>query len=79
MKEVNQEYWSRVKRGEMSALKEKWVTAFKGRRTVSVQEDIPVLSTTGLILVNEHNHPLLLQERRHRLTEESFTNVAVRE
>ena len=33
--------------------------------------------TAGLILVNEHNHPLLLRERRHRLTEETFTNMAV--
>ena len=45
----------------------------------SVQDETLVVSTTGLSLVNEHNHPLLLQERRHRLTEESPTNMEVRE
>ena len=60
--------------GKMSALKEKWETAFNGRRTDNVQEETTVVLTTGLILVNEHNHPLQLRERRHRLTEERLTH-----
>ena len=63
----------------MSVLKEKWETASNGRRTDSVQKEIPVVVTTGLILVKKHNHPLLLQERRHRLTEESLKYFALHE
>ena len=37
-----------------------------GKQLDSVQEEIPEVLTTGLTLVNEHNHPLLLQERRHK-------------
>ena len=37
----------------------------------------PVVLTTVFILVNEHNHHLLLRERRHRLTEESLSNIAI--
>ena len=44
----------------------------------SVQEEILEVLTTGLILLDEHRHPLL-QERRHRLTEESLTDMAVEE
>ena len=54
-----------------------WENAFNGRRTESVQEEIPVVLTTDLILVNGHNHPLLLQQRRRRVTEESLTNMAI--
>ena len=75
MKELRQEYWSRVKKGETSARKEKWESGFSGRRTDSVQKEIPVVLTTGLILVMEHNHPLLLQNRRHRLTDGSLANM----
>ena len=52
---------------------------FNGRRTDSVQKKILAVFTTGLIPVKEHNHPLLLRERRHRLTEESLTDMAVQE
>ena len=34
------------------------------------EKEIPVVLTTGLILVKEHNHPLVLRRRRRRLTEE---------
>ena len=61
-----------VKSGETPARKEKLENAFNGRRTDSVQEEILVVLTTGLILCNGHNHPLLRQEHRHRLTEESL-------
>ena len=44
MKELRQEYWSTV------TLKEKWETAISGRRTDSVQEEIPVVFTTDQIL-----------------------------
>ena len=71
-----QEYWSRVKKGrETSALKKKSETAFNAD---SFQAEIPVVPTS-LILVNGHNHPLLLQERRHRLMEESLTCFALSE
>ena len=61
---------SRVKKGELSARKEKWETAFGGWQLDSVRKVISVVLTTGLILVKEHNHPLLLRRRRRRLTEE---------
>ena len=77
MKELKQK--SRVRKEETSALKEKEENALSGRRTDSVQDETPVVSTTGLSLVKDHNNPLLLQERRHRLTEESPTNMEVRE
>ena len=59
MKELKHECWSRVKKGETSVRKEKWENAFNGRRMDSVQEETPVVSTTGLILVNGPHHPLL--------------------
>ena len=37
----------------------------------SVQEETLAVFATELIVDNEHNRPLLLQRRRHRLTEES--------
>ena len=45
----------------------------------SVQEEIPEVLTTGLILVNEQNHPLPLSKRRLRLTEESLMDFALHE
>ena len=42
------------------------------RQQDSVRKGIPVVLTTGLILVNEHNHPLLLLKCRLRLTEGSL-------
>ena len=41
------------------------------------QGEIPEALTTDLILVSGHNHPLLLQQRRRGLTEESFANMAI--
>ena len=80
MKGLRQETWSRVKKGEKSALRGRKVgECFQWKATDSVQEETPVVLTTGLVLVNEHNHPLPLREGRHRLTEESLANVAVRE
>ena len=69
---MRQECWSRAKKGEMSALKEKWETAFHGRRTDSGRKEIHVFVTTGLILVREHHHPLLLWGSWPRLTQASF-------
>ena len=74
---IEQVHWSRVKKGEMSAEKENLKNAFKGKRTHSVEEETPVVLNTGLIPVKGCNRPLPLQERRHRLTEESVINVAV--
>ena len=42
-----------------------------GEQTDSVQEETVAIFSTEVIVDNEHNRPLLLQERRHRLTEES--------
>ena len=72
MKELKQENWSRVRKGETSARKEKWESAFNERRMNSVQEETPAVSLTekpwetdaitdtDLISVKEHNHLLLL-------------------
>ena len=59
-----------------SARTEKWENAFSGKQLDSVPEETPVVFTTDLILVNEHSHPLVLQERRRRQTEESLANMA---
>ena len=62
----------------MTAVKEKFESAFSGRQTDSFQGEITaVFLTASLILVNEHNNPLLLRERRHGLTEKSLTNLAI--
>ena len=63
--------------GKTSALKEKWENPFNGRQLDDVQGEIPEALTTDLILVSGHNHPLLLQQRRRGLTEESFANMAI--
>ena len=63
----------------MSARKQIWENAFSGRQLDSVRNGILVVLTTGLILVNEHNHPLLLQKARHRPSEESLTYFALHE
>ena len=60
-----------------SALKEKWENPFNGRQLDSVQGEIPEVLTTDLILVSGHNHPLLLQQRRRGLTEESLAKMAI--
>ena len=39
----------------------------------------PVVLTTGLTMVNEHNRPLLFLKRRLRLTEESLVYSALHE
>ena len=57
------------------------VKSQKGRNVSAERkmgEETPVVFSTGVILVNGHNHPLLLQERRRqRLAEESPTNMAI--
>ena len=76
MKELRQEYWSKVIRREMSAQKGNWEIAISERQMDSVRKEIPVVLTTGLVLVKEHNHPLLLRRRRLRLKEESLAYFA---
>ena len=61
----------------MSAQKETWETVFSGRQMDSVRNEIPVVLTTGLVLVKEHSHPLLLRRRRLRLKEECLAYVAL--
>ena len=62
MKDLKQGYWSRVKKGETSARKEQREIVFSERR----MDSILVVLTTGLMLVNEHNHPLLLVKTDER-------------
>ena len=50
-----------------------------GRQMDSVRKEIPVVSSTGFVLVKEHNHPLLLRRQRLRLKEESLTCFALHE
>ena len=42
-------------KGRNVSVEEKYENAVSGRRTDSVLEETLVVSTTGLILVNEHN------------------------
>ena len=63
-----QEYWSRVTKGEKAALRGKWENAISGKQLDSVQEENPAVSATDVIVDKKHK-PLLLQKRRHRLTE----------
>ena len=79
MKELKQEYWSKVIKETMSGQKEKWENASSGRQMDSVRKGTPVVLTTGPILIKEHTHPFLLRKRRPRLTEESHIEVAVQE
>ena len=59
------------KKGDVSA-ESKVGNAFNGRRKDSVQEVTYVVLITDFILVKEHNHPFLLQKRRHRLLEDNL-------
>ena len=63
---------SKVRKGRMSALREGWEHAISGKQMDSVQEETLAVSVTEMIVGNEHNCPLLLRMRRHRLTEESL-------
>ena len=58
-----EEYWSRVTKGDKSPLKGKWKNALSEKQLDGVQEET-------LAVDKKHNRPLLLQRRRHRLTEE---------
>ena len=48
---------------------------FSGEQTDSVQEEAVAVFATEVLVDNEHNRPLLLQERRHRLTEETLESA----
>ena len=75
MKDLRREHWSRVTKEETSARKEKWKSAFSGKLLNSVQKETLAVSVmreyleTGTIKDKKHRHPLLLEERRPRLTE----------
>ena len=79
MRELRRECWSKVKKGEMSARKEKWENAFSGKQLDSVRKEIPVVPTSGLFLIIKHNHPLPLLKRRLRLAEVSLLDFALRD
>ena len=55
------------------------VLSMESEWTVFTRRLIPVVLTTGLVLVKEYNSRLLLQERRHRLTEGSLAEKTVQE
>ena len=42
------------------------------RKQNSVQEETLVVSATGIIVDSQHNRLLLLQDRRHKMTEKTF-------
>ena len=79
MQELRRECWSNVRRDEMSAQKEKWEIVISGRQMDSVRNEISVVLTTGLVLVKEHSHSLLLRRHRLRLKEECLAYVALLE
>ena len=56
----------------MSAWKGEWENAISGKQMDSVRKETLAASATEIIVDNEHNRPLLLRMRRHRLTEESL-------
>ena len=68
---IETEVLVKVKKGRMSALKEKWKNVFSGEQMDSVQEESLAVSSTVIIVDSKHNRPLLLQRHRHGLTEES--------
>ena len=60
----------RVSKGRTSALKVGWENAISGKQTDGVEEATLAVLVTELIVDSKHNRLLLLQRRRHRLTEE---------
>ena len=68
----------KVIRVKMSAQKEKWETAISGRHMHSARKEIPLVLTTGLVVVKEHNHPLLLRRRRLRLKKALHFSLSTR-
>ena len=61
------------KKGRMPALSENQENAISGKQKDSVQEETHVVSATEIINVDSrHKRPLLLQDRRHKMTEEDL-------
>ena len=59
--------------GNISALKGNQENAISGKQEDSVQEETDVVSVTEIICVDsQHNRPLLLQDRKHKMTEEDL-------
>ena len=72
VKELKQEYWLRLK-GKKSALSGNRENAISGKQKNSVQkETLAVSDTTTVGVERRHNRPLLLQGRRHKMTEEDL-------
>ena len=61
-----------VKKGRMSAWKGEWENVISGNHMDSVQEQTLAVLARGAIVDNKHNRILLLQRRRHSLTEEDL-------
>ena len=73
MKELKQEYWFRLRKGKTSALKGQEENAVSGEQKDSVQKEMLAVSVmmTGSMERN-HNRPLLLRDRRHKMTEKDL-------
>ena len=72
-KELRQEYWSRVTKGRKVSVETKVGDWYQWKATGQCSKDSCSFShgnTRGQ--QNKHNRSLLLQRRRHRLTEEDF-------
>ena len=72
MKFLRRGYQSKVTKGRTSAWTGEWENVVSGKQMDSVQEEALAVFASEVIVDDEHNHPLLLQRRRHRLTEESL-------
>ena len=67
------------KKGRMSAWRGEWENDISGNHMDSVQEQTLAVLARGVIVDNKHNRILLLQRRRHSLTEEDFRTVLAAE
>ena len=63
----------------MSAWRGEWENDISGNHMDSVQEQTLAVLARGVIVDNKHNRILLLQRRRHSLTEEDFRTVLAAE
>ena len=60
-------------KGKMSALEGEWENAISGMQEDSVQEETLAVSARKTISVErQHNPPHLLQDRRHKMTEDDL-------
>ena len=81
MRELRLEYWSRVTKGRNVSVDIENGSAFCGKQMDSVLKETLAVSVmrehleTVAVKDEEHNPPLQLQERPHRLREESQKEI----